>query len=333
MRRCEVVLISGFLGSGKTTLLRHLLSQVPDHRRVMVLMNEFGKVGIDGRLVQEGDLQVWEINRGSIFCACAKGDFLRSLFDIARNYAPEVLLVEASGVADTTDMAKDLSRDPLPSMYRMADSVCLIDAARYFDWVEMFQAVPRQIRASRTLVLNKTDLVNEETLDEIKSSLRSFNPEAPIRVASFGHLTWEQVLSGVERPKPSVCGCLMPFRTELAEVQLEAFIEAVLEDGEAHLDPPDRLFSQSIRWTGAPGGFLRVLESLPDDLVRAKGYWADEEGGGRTFDMVGTGAPILGVLQGECDGNLAVFIRKNMDARSIPEIFTREGLNVIEMLV
>lgn len=333
MRRCEVILISGFLGSGKTTLLRHLLSQVPDHRRVMVLMNEFGKVGIDGRLVQDGDLQVWEINRGSIFCACAKGDFLRSLFDIARNYAPEVLLVEASGVADTTDMAKDLSRDPLPSMYRMADSVCLIDACRYFDWVEMFQAVPRQIRASRTLVLNKTDLVDEETLSDIETSLRSFNPDAPIVRSSFGHLTWEQVLSEVERPRAAVCGCSLPFSRELAEVQLEAFIEAVLEDGEAHLDPPDRLFSQSIRWTGSPEGFERLLGALPGDLVRAKGYWKDEEGRGRTFDLVGAGTPTIGVLKGECDGNLAVFIRKNVDARSIPELFAGEGLEVLEMLV
>jgi len=296
-------------------------------------MNEFGKVGIDGRLVQDGDLQVWEINRGSIFCACAKGDFLRSLFDIARKYAPEVLLVEASGVADTTDMEKDLSRDPLPSMYRMADSICVIDGGRYFDWVEMFQAVPRQIRAAGTLVLNKTDLVDEATLSDIEASLRSFNPDAPILRTSFGRLTWGQVLSGVERPKAQVCGCSMPLSEEIAEVQLEAFIDAVLEDGEAHLDPPDRLFSQSIRWRGPTEGFKRLLSVLPDDLVRAKGYWKDEEGRWLTFDLVDGGTPTIRVLKGECDGNLAVFIRKNMDARSIPELFAMEGLEVLEVLV
>lgn len=333
MIRCAVVLLSGFLGSGKTTLLRNLLSQVPDHRRVMVLMNEFGKVGIDGQLVQDGDLQVWEINRGSIFCACAKGDFLRSLFDIARNYAPEVLLVEASGVADTTDMAKDLSRDPLPSMYRLADSVCLIDAGRYFDWVDMFQAVPCQIKASKTLVLNKVDLADDEVLDEIETSLRTFNPDAPILRTSHGQLAWEEVFRKIPRPAGPVCGCAIPFAEELREIQMETFIEAALEECDANLKPPDRLFSQSIKWQGTPEAFQRVLGALPDDLVRAKGFWIDSDGQRKTFDMVGAGNPEFGFHKGNVKDNVAVFIRKNVDARSIPELFIQEGLEVVEMLM
>lgn len=299
----------------------------------MVLMNEFGKVGIDGRLVQDGDLQVWEINRGSIFCACAKGDFLRSLFDIARKYAPELLLVEASGVADTTDMERDLSRDPLPSMYRLANSVCLIDAGRYFDWMDMFQAVPRQIRASKTLVLNKVDLLDEEDLVAIETSLRSYNADAPIFRATYGKLSWDDVLAGVSRPRPQVCSCALPFAEELKEAQLEAFIDSVLVDSDANLEPPDRLFSQSVRWRGAPEAFLRVLEALPEDLVRAKGFWADSEGGRRSFDMVGPGGARFDFLEGSETDNVAVFIRKNVDARSIPELFAKEGLQVVEMLV
>lgn len=296
-------------------------------------MNEFGKVGIDGRIVQDGDLQVWEINRGSIFCACAKGDFLRSLFDIARNYAPEVLLVEASGVADTTDMAKDIAREPLPSMYHLADSVCLVDAARYFDWADMFQAVPRQIRASGTLVLNKVDLVDEETLEEIEASLRGFNTDAPILRAFHGELAWEEVLGKVSRPSAPICGCSMSFARELRDIQMEAVIDGALEDCEANLQPPDSLFSQSVRWEGPQEAFMRVLEALPEDMVRAKGFWSDAEGVCRTFDMVGPDQPRFDVIEANGKGNIAVFIRKNVEARSIPELFVKEGLEVLEMLV
>lgn len=75
--KCKVFLISGFLGSGKTTMLKRLLETVPEGERAAVLMNEFGKAGVDGDVVKKNGLEIIEISSGSIFCACAKGDFLR----------------------------------------------------------------------------------------------------------------------------------------------------------------------------------------------------------------------------------------------------------------
>ena len=78
--KCKVFLLSGFLGSGKTTLLQNLLETVPDGEKVAALMNELGKAGVDGDVVRKKGLEVIGISRGSIFCAYARGDFLKALF-------------------------------------------------------------------------------------------------------------------------------------------------------------------------------------------------------------------------------------------------------------
>ncbi|MDO5115192.1 MAG: GTP-binding protein [Synergistaceae bacterium] len=102
--KCKIFLLSGFLGSGKTTLLKHLLKAHPEEERAVVLMNEFGKSGVDSDVVRRNDLGIIKISSGAIFCACANGDFLRGLYTIPKDYKPTILLVEASGVADATDM-------------------------------------------------------------------------------------------------------------------------------------------------------------------------------------------------------------------------------------
>ena len=123
--KCKVFLLSGFLGSGKTTMLQNLLETVPEGEKAAVLMNEFGKAGVDGDVVKKKGLEIIEISRGSIFCACAKGDFLKALYAIFRDYDPTVLLIEASGVADTTDIKRDLGHGRLSDFYKLEGNICL----------------------------------------------------------------------------------------------------------------------------------------------------------------------------------------------------------------
>ena len=178
--KCKVYLLSGFLGSGKTTLLKHLLETHPENERVAVLMNEFGKAGVDGDVVRKNGLEIIEISRGSIFCACAKGDFLRGLYTILKDYRPTILLVEASGVADTTDMKKDLGHGMLHDYYRFAGNICVIDAQHFEDWLDLFNAVIKQTEAATQLIINKTDLVTPEEADALEKHLHELNPTAQI---------------------------------------------------------------------------------------------------------------------------------------------------------
>ena len=102
MSKTDVFLITGFLGSGKTTFLNRIIDAFPTDRKLMILMNEFGEIGIDGTLVENDDVEMLEISKGSIFCVCVKTDFIKGLMNIVSTIRPEVLLIEATGVANTS---------------------------------------------------------------------------------------------------------------------------------------------------------------------------------------------------------------------------------------
>ncbi|MCD7953454.1 MAG: GTP-binding protein [Synergistaceae bacterium] len=323
--KCKVFLLSGFLGSGKTTLLKHLLETHPEGERIAVLMNEFGKAGVDGDVVRKNGLEIIEISRGSIFCACAKGDFLRGLYTILKDYQPTILLVEASGVADTTDMKKDLSHGMLHDYYQMAGNICVIDAVHFEDWLDLFNAVIRQTEAATDLIINKTDLVSAEDADALEAHLRQLNPTARITRAAFVNVTWEIFRPVAEAEEKT---------EEIPEMaEWEKFIDDTLSNMTPHMAPPDSLASLSVFWEGDPKKFKEVLEKLPDDIVRSKGYFIDTDGRGKVFDIVGSGSPVYSAAAEDFSQprNLAIFIRRKRARREIPGLFQEAGIKLLEL--
>ena len=100
--RTKLYLLTGFLGAGKTTFLTNVLEELKG-KRVAVIMNEFGKVGIDGTIIQKEGMELVEINRGSIFCSCLQLSFVSALVEMAdRNM--EYVFVESSGLADPSNI-------------------------------------------------------------------------------------------------------------------------------------------------------------------------------------------------------------------------------------
>ena len=323
--KCKVFLLSGFLGSGKTTLLKHLLETHPEGERIAVLMNEFGKAGVDGDVVRKNGLEIIEISRGSIFCACAKGDFLRGLYTILKDYQPTILLVEASGVADTTDMKKDLSHGMLHDYYQMAGNICVIDAVHFEDWLDLFNAVIRQTEAATDLIINKTDLVSAEEADVLEAHLRQLNPAARITRAAFGNVPWE-IFRPAAEPEEKI--------EEIPEMaEWEKFIDDTLSNMTPHMAPPDNLASLSVFWEGDPEKFKEVLEKLPDDIVRSKGYFIDTDGRWKVFDIVGSGRPVYSAAAEDFSQprNLAIFIRRKRARREIPGLFQDAGIKLLEL--
>jgi len=104
----RVYLITGFLGSGKTTLLNRIIGRFPKTKKLTLLVNEFGEVGVDGTLVEGDDIDMMEISKGSIFCVCVKTDFIKGLYELNTKVRPDVLLIESTGVANPSDLKKDL---------------------------------------------------------------------------------------------------------------------------------------------------------------------------------------------------------------------------------
>ena len=113
----------------------------------------------------------------------------------------------------------------------------------------------------------------------------------------------------------------------------ERFIDDTLSNMTPHMAPPDNLASLSVFWEGDPEKFKEVLEKLPDDIVRSKGYFVDTDGKWKVFDIVGNSKPVYSPAAEDFDQprNLAIFIRKKRARREIPGLFQDAGIKLLEL--
>lgn len=293
----DVYLISGFLGAGKTTFLNRLLKQVPEDVTFLILMNEFGEMGLDGTMVEGEDMDMLEISKGSIFCACVKTDFIKGLHEISQTVRPDVMLIETTGVANPGDLDRDLQLPIFNGAFVLRDKFCLIDAAHFLDTYESFLAIEKQLEASDVFIINKTDLVGEEAIGEIKDVVEGFNPEPRFLEAVYADVpfsdlfaqgTLRGVISG-ERPD-AADGAGEAERVGEAEApgveastltpeELDQYIDGLLSDETAEVTPPDRLLSLVVDGVPTEREALGSwMEQLPDGVVRGKGIIPMEEG-------------------------------------------------------
>lgn len=191
MEEIILFLLTGFLGAGKTTLLNGLLTHFHE-RRTGVLINEFGPLGIDGQLIGAEQICLTEINNGSIFCSCKKPQFVEALVRFSASPI-DILLVESSGLADPTDMAK-LTRDlerMLTRPYRYAGSICLVDCTTFLDYSGVLLPVDHQVATADIILLNKTDIADEDTVSSVESHARSINGTARVLRTTFAKIPFD----------------------------------------------------------------------------------------------------------------------------------------------
>ena len=184
----ELYLITGFLGAGKTTFIKNIVDSLKD-RKIFLIVNEFGRESIDGTLLRELGLTMSEINNGSIFCTCKIDKFEETLLWALDN-APDVVLVETSGLADPTNIKRILAQDK----YQHIDfkgSICLVDATRFAKVVETARVVRRQISISSLVLINKTDLVSPDQVEQIRDDIKQINPQAKIILTSYAKIEKE----------------------------------------------------------------------------------------------------------------------------------------------
>ena len=192
-KQIQLYLINGFLGSGKTTFLVKLLSLFSS-QKCGVLMNEFGEIGIDGLLLPQKDLELIEINGGSIFCQCRHTMFIEALLKFSS--APiDILFVEASGLADPFTLDSDLQiiKDKVGDKFTFSGNICLIDSLHFLDLVSIIQTIEKQIKYASIAIVNKIDLVTQNRVVEIKNKLRSINPKIKVINTIFGELSQDKI--------------------------------------------------------------------------------------------------------------------------------------------
>lgn len=180
------ILVTGFLGSGKTTLLKRMLHAHAEQLRMAIVQNEFAQSGVDGaelRLTGK-PFEILEINRGSVFCVCLLSDFVKSLSAMMDSVKPDVVVLEATGLADPIAVAQLLQSPELRDRLYLARAYCVVDASTFGRLEKAVSRVAHQVRVADVVVLNKVDLATAQQLGAAEGRVRELNPFATIERAA-----------------------------------------------------------------------------------------------------------------------------------------------------
>lgn len=292
--RVPADIVTGYLGSGKTTLLRHVLEHGLCGERVAVVVNDVAAYGIDGRVIAATTLPsvetVLELDNGCLCCS-VDARFEYAMQDIVDNLRPDLVVIEASGVADPR-----LLLDKLEATMLSLDAVItVVDCEHASATLAESEAARGQVAEADFLVLNKTDLAAPADVDSLAERLERLNPRALRLRTAFGRLASPLVFGSSVRLHRQREG--RPASSEAADG-----IETVSCQSSAELRRPR---------------FTTFLEQLPAEVYRAKGLLRfDGEAAPVLFNYVRGRVRLealpLGVLPG--NGSQAVFLGRGLAA-------------------
>ncbi len=275
MEHTKVFLITGFLGSGKTTFLNKIIARFPKDKKLTILMNEFGEIGIDGTLVEGDDIDMMEISRGSIFCVCVKTDFIKGLYELNTTIKPDILLMESTGVANPSDLKRDLQLPIFNNRFQFKEQFCLLDAVHFHDAFEAFASLEKQIASSTVFIINKVDLATPESINKIKQIVAEFHPDPVFFETTYSDIPLEQfVFEELREDNGSLpVDSAKSDKKILSASELESYINDLLDQPDLEITPPDELVSVIYKWTGDDISQIKEMaDSLPSSVVRAKGF-------------------------------------------------------------
>lgn len=198
------ILLTGFLGAGKTTLLNRMIPYYHSERTAL-LINEFGSVGIDGQRLKPGDYHKVELNKGSLFCICVRTDFIEAVKRITREIEPDLLIIEATGLADTTEMENMLGLPELRKSISLKACICIVDAKNFMKVKKYAKAPVSQIKSADLVLINKQDLASASQLNEVKQAVRKISADVPIHITQYANIPLE-TLDSIQRSISNVKG-------------------------------------------------------------------------------------------------------------------------------
>ncbi|MGD1912456.1 MAG: CobW family GTP-binding protein [Rivularia sp. (in: cyanobacteria)] len=307
-----VTVLTGYLGAGKTTLLNRILSH--EHgKKVAVIVNEFGEVGIDNQLVIDADEEIFEMNNGCI-CCTVRGDLIRIIANLMKRRDKfDHLVIETTGLADPAPVIQTFFVDEdMQEKLNLDAVVTVVDAKHIWQHWDADEA-QEQIAFADVILLNKTDLVTPEQLEELENRIRGMNAMAKIYRTRNSELEMDALL-GVKA-----------FDLDRA---LEVDPDFLGEDAHEH---DESVYSIALVEKGELDGIKlnqwlgNLLQTKGPDIFRMKGILniagEDERFVFQGVHMLLDGKPDRLWKEGEQRKNELVFIGRNLDETQLKKDF------------
>ena len=308
IQKVPVTILTGYLGAGKTTLLNRILTEEHD-KRVAVIVNEFGEVGIDHQLVIDADEEIFEMNNGCI-CCTVRGDLIRIINElITRRDRFDHLVIETTGLADPAPVIQSFFVDETMLQQTQLDAVVtVVDAKHIWDHWDSSEA-QEQIAFADVILLNKTDLAPAERLAVLEQKVRSMNTIAAIHQTQNCEIDLDRLLG-----------------VQAFDLKQALSIDPTFLDEDAH-DHDQSVYSVAIREPGAVDGdklnrwLYQLVQAQGPDIFRMKGI-LNLENAARRFVFQGVhmtleGRPGKPWRPGETRRNELVFIGRNLDQAAL----------------
>lgn len=269
----DLYFITGFLGTGKTTFMHNLINEFKDNK-LHVIINEFGKIGIDGKLLQTLGIALDEINNGSILCSCRMDKFADSLEEAVKGDA-EIIIIESSGLTDPSNLVKVLNEFEFTDEINYKGCICLVDAKRFHKVYDMATVVTKQIYAADLIIINKCDLVDEIQIKKAKDIISKLRPDITTRETSFGNFQreWiekisinndEEDLKIMQVADITLKKYLIRVDNDMDRIMFEKFVKMFLD--ETYRTKGFMKFGDTIYYLDCVGNIFKMNEISPENI-------------------------------------------------------------------
>lgn len=301
----KIDIISGFLGAGKTTMINKLLDENVLGEGIAIIENEYGDINIDSKRIGQTEIEIKSITSGCICCSL-QGEFDIAMKELIDEFKPNRIIIEPTGVGKLSDVINVVNKLKKQRDVVLNMAIAIVDAIEFEDFIDVFgDFFKDQIQHATTVMLSKTQLVEEGKVDEIINSITSLNPNSNIIATPWDRLSSQNIL-------------------ELAESK-NSQIHDHLEHNHHHHDEDDEFqyWTMETAKKYDNNRLKEILNRLKEDkygnILRAKGVLSDNESNWMDFDFLPNNIEIK-YIKPQAIGQI-VLIGKELNKENIEKLW------------